>query len=93
MMSRIAKETDPAVKNQVEDSKFINTSDTISKAIQRLCQSMPVDKIVTLTRSGYTARMISRLKVSPQIIAVTSEGKIKKTTRVGLQCLSNPTRL
>ena len=78
MMSRIAKETDPAVKNQVEDSKFINTSDTISKAIQRLCQSMPVDKIVTLTRSGYTARMISRLKVSPQIIAVTSEGKIKK---------------
>jgi pyruvate kinase len=78
MMSRIAKETDPNVKNRVEDNKFINTSDTISKAIQRLCQSMPVDKIVTLTRSGYTARMISRLKVSPQIIAVTAEEKIKR---------------
>lgn len=78
MMSRIAKETDPHVKSQVENSTFINISDTISKAIQRLCQSMPVDKIVTLTRSGYTARMISRLKLSPQIIAVTFDGKIKK---------------
>jgi pyruvate kinase len=78
MMTRIAKETDPNVKSQVEDSKFINISDTISKAIQRLCESMPVDKIVTLTRSGYTARMLSRLKVLPQIIAITSEEKIKK---------------
>lgn len=78
MMSRIAKETDLRVKNQVENNKFINISDTISKAIQKLCQSMPVDKIVTLTRSGYTARMISRLKLSPQIIAVTFDGKVKK---------------
>jgi len=78
MMSRIAKENDLLVKNQVEDNKFINISDTISKAIQKLCQSMPVDKIVTLTRSGYTAGMISRLKLSPQIIAVTFNGKVKK---------------
>ena len=39
---------------------------------------MPVDKVVTLTRSGYTARMISRFKIKQPIIAVTPEKRIKK---------------
>ncbi len=77
-MSRIARETEPAAKGHVEDGKFINVSDTISKSIQSICQNMPVDKIVTLTRSGYTAKMISRFKVVPQIIAVTPEKVVKK---------------
>jgi pyruvate kinase len=78
MMTRIAKKTEKIVKSQVENGKFINISDTVSKAIQRLCQTMPVNKIVTLTRSGYTARMISRLKVAPVIIAVTPHMIVKK---------------
>jgi pyruvate kinase len=60
MMSRIAKETEKAVESRVEGEGFITISDTISKAVQRICQEMAVDKVVTLTRSGYTARMISR---------------------------------
>ena len=63
MMSRIAKETEKTVKSRVESERFINISDTISKAVQRICQEMAVDKVVTLTRSGYTARMISRFKI------------------------------
>jgi pyruvate kinase len=78
MMSRIAKETETAVRSHVEDGEFINISDTISKSIQRTCQNMPIDKIVTLTRSGYTAKMITRFKVVPPIIAVTPEKRIKK---------------
>lgn len=39
---------------------------------------MPLDKIVTLTRSGYTARMIARFRVSQPIIAVTPEKRVKK---------------
>ena len=78
MMSRIAKETETAVRSHVEDGEFINISDTISKSIQRTCQNMPIDKIVTLTRSGYTAKMIARFKVVPPIIAVTPEKRIKK---------------
>jgi len=78
MMSRIALETEKAAKSQVEDGLFINISDAISKAIQRICQNMPVDKVITLTRSGYTAKMIARLKIPQQIIAVTPTQKRKR---------------
>ncbi len=78
MMSRIARETETAVKSQVEDGTFVNISDTISKSIQRICQTMSVDKIVTLTRSGYTAKMISRFKIATPIIAVTPEKRVKR---------------
>ncbi len=78
MMSRIARETEKAIESQVEDEGFINVSDTISKAIQRTCQEMPIDKVVTLTRSGYTARMISRFKIRQPIIAVTPDKRVKR---------------
>ncbi len=78
MMSRIARETETAVKSQVEDGTFVNISDTVSKSIQRICQTMSVDKIVTLTRSGYTAKMISRFKIATPIIAVTPEKRVKR---------------
>ncbi len=78
MMSQIARETETAARSHVEDGKFINISDTISKAVQRICQDMPVDKIVTLTRSGYTAKMIARFRIAQSIIAVTPEKRVKK---------------
>jgi pyruvate kinase len=78
MMSKIANETEKAVESQVVDEGFINISDTISRAVQRVCQEMPVDKVVTLTRSGYTARMISRFKILQPIIAVTPNKRVKK---------------
>jgi pyruvate kinase len=78
MMSKIANETEKAVESQIEDEGFINISDTISKAVPRICQEMPVDKVVTLTRSGYTARMISRFKILQPIIAVTPDKHVKR---------------
>lgn len=78
MMSRIAREAEQAVRSQVEDEGFINISDTVSKAVQRICQEMPIDRVVTLTRSGYTAKMIARFKLQQPIIAVTPENNIKK---------------
>jgi len=78
MMTRIANETEKAVKSIVEDTRFINISDTVSRAIQRICQSMPIHKVIPLTRSGYTARMIARFKIKQPIIAVTPEIKVKK---------------
>jgi len=78
MMSRIAVEAEKAIENRVVDEGFINISDTISRAIQRICQEMPVNKVVTLTRSGYTARMISRFKIPQPIIAVTPDSRVKR---------------
>ena len=76
MMMRIANEIEKAVKSNIEDTSFINISDTMSRAIQRISQSMPIHKVITLTRSGYTAGMIARFKITQPIIAVTL--KVKK---------------
>jgi pyruvate kinase len=78
MMTRIANETEKAVKTNVEDTADINISDTVSRAIQRISQSMSINKVIPLTRSGYTARMIARFKVAQPIIAVTPDIKVKK---------------
>ncbi len=78
MMSKIARATEGTVRSSVSDHRFVNISDVISKSIESICMSMPIDKIVTLTRSGYTARMISRLKVEPEIIAVTPSKMVRK---------------
>jgi pyruvate kinase len=78
MMARIALEVEKATKSSVEDGGFVNISDTVSSSIQRICQNMAVDKVVTLTRSGYTAKMISRFKIGQPIIAVTSNPVAKR---------------
>jgi pyruvate kinase len=78
MMARIANETEKTAKSNVEDTPFINISDTVSRAIQRITQNMPIHKVIPLTRSGYTARMIARFKIAQPIIAVTPENKVKK---------------
>ncbi len=78
MMSRVAEEIEAATKSHIEEERFINISDAISKAIQRICGNMPIDKVITLTRSGYTARMIARFKIAQPIIAVTPERRIKR---------------
>jgi pyruvate kinase len=78
MMTRIAHETETAVNSKVEDMPFVNISDTVSRAIHRISQSMPLDKVITLTKTGYTARMITRFKISQPILAVTPDIKVKK---------------
>ena len=78
MMARVAVEAEKAVVSTVEDRGFVNISDTVSRSIHRICQNMPLNKIVTLTRSGYTAKMIARFKVPQPIIAVTSSPIAKR---------------
>ena len=78
MMSRIARETEAAARSHIEAEEFVNVSDAISKAIQKICRNMPIDRVVTLTRSGYTAKMIARFKIAQPIIAVTPERRVKK---------------
>ncbi|NLB75947.1 MAG: pyruvate kinase [Crenarchaeota archaeon] len=78
MMARIGHETEAAAKSKVESTHYINISDTVSKAIWEISLSMPLDKVITLTKTGYTARMIARFKIKQPIIAVTPEIEVKK---------------
>jgi pyruvate kinase len=82
MLDKIASEVEKSVESRVEASSFINISESVSHSIQRIARDMPLNKIVTLTRSGYTARMISRLKPTQEIIAVTPNPIVRKQLEI-----------
>ncbi len=72
-MSKIAREVENSVPNRVRMTGYFNISDTVSKSIHHITEIMPLDKIVPITRSGYTARMIARFRLDVPIIAVTDD--------------------
>ncbi len=78
MIQRIATAVEPAVQSRVTKAPFLNVSETVSHSIQRIAADMPLDKIVTLTRSGYTPRMIARFKPVPEILAVTPRQQVRR---------------
>jgi len=71
MMTRIAEKTEPSVISRVHEEQFQNISRSISRSIWQITKTMPIDRVVALTRSGYTARMITRFRLEQPIIAVT----------------------
>lgn len=77
VMSRIAREAERAVVSNVQVKGFENISSFISDSVRRIAYGMPLDKIVTITRSGYTARMIARFRVKQPVIAVTYTTKVR----------------
>lgn len=78
MMNKIALEAERVLRGQITVDGFYNISETVSRSIDVIARSMPLDKIVTLTRSGYTARMIARFRPKQPIIAVASDQIVKR---------------
>lgn len=71
MMTKIAEQVETVTTNKVKAEAYQNISSAISWSIHEITEAMPINKIVTMTRTGYTARMISRFKLNQPIIAVT----------------------
>jgi pyruvate kinase len=82
MMTKIAREAERMVTGNITRRGFHNVSETVSQSISLIAGSMPLDKIVTLTRSGYTARMIARFRLRQPIIAVTSDRMVKRQSEL-----------
>ncbi|MGQ9722586.1 MAG: pyruvate kinase [Candidatus Jordarchaeum sp.] len=82
MMTKIAREAERMVASKIEMNGYINISQTVSKSINLIANSMPIDKIVTITRSGYTARMIARFRLKQPIIAVTDNEMVKRQLEI-----------
>jgi pyruvate kinase len=78
MMTKIAKKVETSAVTKVQEEKFRNISRTISRSIYQISTTMPLDKIVTMTRTGYTAKMIARFKLRQPIIAITASLVVKK---------------
>jgi pyruvate kinase len=77
-MAKIARQTEEAVVCKVEEEKYQNISNAISWSVSDISRSMPLDKVVTITRTGYTAKAIGRFKLKQPIIAVTGDPSVKR---------------
>ncbi len=76
-MNLIALETQKKIQSNVDSSKCENISDGITKAVFDLSEKLGIQKIIALTKSGYTAKMISRFRANKEIIAVTDSLKVR----------------
>ena len=77
MMTKIAEQTEPVVVSKVVEEEYRNISSVISKSVSDISRTMPLNKVVTITRTGYTARMITRFRLRQPIIAVTAEPTVR----------------
>jgi len=77
-MDRILKEAEPYVSSKIPPVRSESIHMSIGKAVYDICQHLPVDRIVTLTRSGHTARLVSRFRMHKDIIAITDSEEVKR---------------
>jgi pyruvate kinase len=77
MMTKIAKEVEESIRTNMREEKYRNISSTVSKSIWQIAETMPLDKVITMTRTGYTPKVITRFKLHQPIIAVTANKIVK----------------
>ncbi len=78
MMTRIAENVEGSVQTQVKEEWFRDVSSTVSRSIWQIANEMPLDKVITMTRTGYTAKMIARFRLRQPIVAVTAGETVQK---------------
>jgi pyruvate kinase len=59
--------------SHIDEKGQIGVTDSITGSIVKTAHNIGAKAIIALTKTGYTARMISRYKPTPYIIAVTSD--------------------
>ncbi len=76
-MAKIVKRIEREIpeKRLTIKNKKQTISEVMSKAIPTLARELNMSKIIALTRSGFTARMISRFRMDRDIFAITSKHK------------------
>jgi len=77
MMTRIAEQVEGSIQTKVKEEQFRNISSTVSRSIWQIAEMMPLDKVITMTRTGYTAKVITRFKLRQPIIAITASKIVK----------------
>jgi len=64
---------------KTSQSLLNNIPDIMSSVFPTLCSSLPITKIVAITRSGYAARKIADHRLAQPILAVTDDAEIVKS--------------
>ena len=81
-LASIARATEHAVQCTVAEGASRNVSKAIASAVATTANMLHIDKIVVITRSGYTARSISRYRLRQPLLAVTSSPLVQKQLRL-----------
>jgi pyruvate kinase len=76
-MTKIAEKMEPAIVSRVTEEEFRNISSVISWSVNAIAKAMPLDKVVTITRTGYTAHMIARFRLKQPVIAATKSPMVR----------------
>lgn len=74
---RIIVKTEQVLEGNI-NVKIEGSGDAVSKAAYDASIKLPITKILTLTHSGHTARMIARFRPKVPIIAVTSSERVNR---------------
>lgn len=77
-MNRIATEVEPMGTHNITSFTASSVDDSIANAVHRICERIPIAKVVCITRSGYTAQLVSRFRLDKEIIALTDSHKVRK---------------
>lgn len=73
VMARIATSVDPHVESFTAIDDASDATDAIAAATHRIAAKLNATAIFALTQSGYTARMLARLRPHVQLLAVTPD--------------------
>ena len=76
-MSEIAKEIEGSVKSNVVIDSCNTISEAISKSVYDMTKILPISKVISFTRTGWTAKIISRFRLDVPILAIASDNKVK----------------
>ncbi|MFD1957608.1 pyruvate kinase [Paenibacillus thailandensis] len=81
MMARIAERTEAALAYselflKQANAQQVSVTEAISQAVANSALELDAKAIITSTKSGYTARMVSKYRPKSPIIAVTSDDKV-----------------
>ncbi len=74
----ISSYVESTIKMSSPPLEFDETSDILSKTVYLISKNKHIDKVVVISRTGYSVRLISRFKMPRQIIAITTDPRVAK---------------
>ncbi|MBD3204351.1 pyruvate kinase [Candidatus Woesearchaeota archaeon] len=77
-MRNISLEVENEIKSDIKSLEKISITEAISHSVYEIEKILSIDKIVVLSNSGFTARMISRFRMDKIIIVITPSENVKK---------------
>lgn len=81
-VKNVSKSVSPYVESTIKMSsppvEFDETSDILSKTVYLISKNKHVDKIVVISRTGYSVRLISRFKMPHSVIGITTDPRVAK---------------